>query len=245
MVVSAADPRQMLPFPQGEGLFADIQHLQMALVALQSSAEITLPNLGLVADLSSLRSLSTEIYAATTLDTQLRLYQHKYQPLAIQLKQKYHHYLDSEQWQAIAEYESYVEAIAQLKNIEDSICKAFSHKLDSEARYTQMYDSMICLTKLLDQYVSYFYPGLIKNLKELMLQILDDTDFEGDRSQYNGNKLPCSISAKNSAKLVLWQLENLDRTAPSREIQIQKNRPAMEWMKQRMDFLKAEISARR
>jgi hypothetical protein len=125
---------------------------------------------------------------------------------------------------------------------------AFEEKIDLVRKYGSLYTSMVGLSELLEEYLLYFPQDLIEYVKNIALAFLNDSSLKPDKANQNESVFSYLVGLKNTARAVLWQIEeNRTRSEKqpsidshsnqifSREMQIQKNQPAMDWAKSRLE----------
>jgi hypothetical protein len=125
---------------------------------------------------------------------------------------------------------------------------AFEEEIDLVHQYGKLYTGMVGLSELLEEYLLYFPQDLIEYLKNITLAFLNDSSLKPDKANQNESDFSYLVGLKNTARAVLWQIEeNRTRSEKprsidshsnqifSREMQIQKNQPAMDWLKSELE----------
>ena len=129
---------------------------------------------------------------------------------------------------------------------------AFEEEIDQVHQYGKLYTGMVRLSELVEEYLLYFPQHLIECIKNIALAFLNDSSLKPDRANQNESVFLYLISLKNTARAVLWQIEE-NRTqnekshfidSPSHQIftqkmQIQKNLAAMDWAKSRLEQIES------
>lgn len=170
-----------------------------------------------------------------------------YEPFVSEiLTEKYSDFLTNDIRQKIEADGKYMEGVRELLIALSTISIAFEEE-DKERQYESLYTGIVKLSETLEKYIFYFPQNLIDALKNIAVAFLNDSNLKPDRANRDEAIFSCLVRLKNTARAVLWQIEE-HRTneksrlteSPSdivftREMQIQKNQAAMGWAKSRLE----------
>ncbi|NJM61814.1 MAG: hypothetical protein HC849_18990 [Oscillatoriales cyanobacterium RU_3_3] len=148
--------------------------------------------------------------------------------------------------QKIERQEQYMEGVRKVSRVIGTMSIAIENK-DKERQYESLYTDLVELSETLEKYIIYFPQNLIDNFKNLALAFLSDSKLKPDRANQNESVFSSLVRLKNTARAVLWQIEehrsneksrlteSPSDTIFAREMQIQKNQAAMNWAKSRLE----------
>jgi hypothetical protein len=196
--------------------------------------------------------MSARIRAAKDPRQKYYIYYSEYRPFFSELKAKYSDFLARDTFQEIEAHEKYIDGLRELIIALGIMLAAFEEEIDLVRKYGSLYTSMVGLSELLEEYLLYFPQDLIDYVKNIALAFLNDSSLKPDKANQNESVFPYLVGLKNTARAVLWQIEeNRTRSEKqpsidshsnqifSREMQIQKNQPAMDWAKSRLEQIES------
>jgi hypothetical protein len=134
---------------------------------------------------------------------------------------------------------------------------AFEEEIDLVHEYGKLYTGMVGLSELLEEYLLYFPQDLIEYVKNIALAFLNDSSLKPDKANQNESVFSYLVGLKNTARAVLWQIEENQTKheisrwigSPSdriftREMQIQKNKAAIDWANSRLEQIETISEAK-
>jgi hypothetical protein len=166
------------------------------------------------------------------------------------IKAKYNNFLTNDSRQKIEDREKYMEGVRELLIVMGMITTALE-KEDRGFPYESLYTGIAELSEIIEKYITYFPPKLIEALNNIALAVLNDANLKPDRANQAESVFSYLVGLKNTARAVLWQIEehrsneksSLTESASNvnltREMQIQKNQPAMDWAKSRLEKIES------
>jgi len=192
--------------------------------------------------------VSERIREAKDLRQKFDIYYSEYRPLLNVFKAKYSDFLARDTFKEIEAHEKYIDGLRELIIALGMLLLAFEEEIDLVHQYGKLYTGMVGLSELLEEYLLYFPQDLIEYLKNIILAFLNDSSLKPDKANQNESDFSYLVGLKNTARAVLWQIEeNRTRSEKpgsidshsnqifSREMQIQKNQPAMDWLKSELE----------
>jgi hypothetical protein len=201
--------------------------------------------------------LLERIREAKHLGQKIEIYYSEYRPLLNVFKAKYSEFLARETFKEIEAHEKFLDGLRELIIAQSVMLSGFEEKIDLERRYGWLYTGMVELSERLEEYLLYFPPDLIEYVKNIALAFLNDSSLKPDKANHNKSVFSSLVGLKNTARAVLWQIEeNRTRSEKrpsidshsnqifSREMQIQKNQPAMDWLKSELEQIEIITKAK-
>ena len=192
--------------------------------------------------------MSERIREVQYLRQKFDIYYSEYRPLFQEFKSKYSDFLARDSFKEIEAHEKYMDGLSELIIAQGIMVIAFEEEIDQVHQYGKLYMGMVRLSYLVEEYLLYFPQHLIECIKNIALAFLNDSSLKPDRANQNESVFLYLISLKNSARAILWQIEE-NRTqnekshfidSPSHQIftqkmQIHKDQSAMDWAKSRLE----------
>ena len=192
--------------------------------------------------------MSERIREVQYLRQKFDIYYSEYRPLFQEFKSKYSDFLARDSFKEIEAHEKYMDGLSELIIDQGIMVIAFEEEIDQVHQYGKLYMGMVRLSYLVEEYLLYFPQHLIECIKNIALAFLNDSSLKPDRANQNESVFLYLISLKNSARAILWQIEE-NRTqnekshfidSPSHQIftqkmQIHKDQSAMDWAKSRLE----------
>lgn len=180
------------------------------------------------------------------------IYYSEYRPLFQEFKSKYSDFLARDSFKEIEAHEKYMDGLSELIIAQGIMVIAFEEEIDQVHQYGKLYMGMVRLSYLVEEYLLYFPQHLIECIKNIALAFLNDSSLKPDRANQNESVFLYLISLKNTARAILWQIEE-NRTqnekshfidSPSHQIftqkmQIHKDQSAMDWAKSRLEQIES------
>ena len=196
--------------------------------------------------------MSERIREVQYLRQKFDIYYSEYRPLFQEFKSKYSDFLARDSFKEIEAHEKYMDGLSELIIAQGIMVIAFEEEIDQVHQYGKLYMGMVRLSYLVEEYLLYFPQHLIECIKNIALAFLNDSSLKPDRANQNESVFLYLISLKNTARAILWQIEE-NRTqnekshfidSPSHQIftqkmQIQKNQSAMDWAKSRLEQIES------
>ncbi|MCU0546947.1 MAG: hypothetical protein MUE44_33100 [Oscillatoriaceae cyanobacterium Prado104] len=178
-------------------------------------------------------------------------YYELYKPFVAEIiKTKYSDFLTNDSRQKIEAHEKYMEGVRELLRAMGTISIALEEE-DKELQYESLYTGIAELSEIIEKYLIYFPPKLIDALNNIAVAFLNDANLKPERANQNDTVFSCLVRLKNTARAILWQIEEHRTNEKSRltdssanqiltcEMQIQKNQAAMDWAKSRLEKIES------
>ncbi len=196
--------------------------------------------------------MSERIREVQYLRQKFDIYYSEYRPLFQEFKSKYSDFLARDSFKEIEAHEKYMDGLSELIIAQGIMVIAFEEEIDQVHQYGKLYMGMVRLSYLVEEYLLYFPQHLIECIKNIALAFLNDSSLKPDRANQNESVFLYLISLKNTARAILWQIEE-NRTqnekshfidSPSHQIftqkmQIHKDQSAMDWAKSRLEQIES------
>ncbi|MHC5822896.1 MAG: hypothetical protein ACYT04_45445 [Nostoc sp.] len=235
-----------------EVTFGELSLTKHALEMLFKSDEAQIPKEELFNDMLKIVEVSERITQAETLRQKSDIYYSEYRPLSDELKAKYSDFLPSDSFKEIEAHEKCMDGLRGLIIALGIILIAFEEEIDRERLCGSLYTGMVRLSDIIEEYLYYLPQGLIKYVKNIALAFLNDSSLKPDKAHQNESVFSYLIGLKNTARAVLWQIEEhpIENTENeeshligslstnltfTHEIQIQKNQAAIDWARSRLE----------
>lgn len=204
-------------------------------------------------DISKIFLVSEQIRESANLAQKFHVYDSEYLPLSRQLKAKYSEFFEAGTFKQIDLFEAPMEVLKRLLVIQHYMLESFNEP-NPKHQAGKLYTGMVKLSELVEEeYFSYLSPSYIKIISTSARAILNDPELKLNPSSQLDEVDEASsylIGLKNTARAVLWQIEQHQKKSQSsssqysktdpirtREMQIQKNQGAIEWAKSRLEQL--------
>ena len=231
-----------------EVMWGELSLIKHSLEKLFESDEARISKEESFNDMLKIVELLERIREAKHLGQKIEIYYSEYRPLLNVFKAKYSEFLARDTFKEIEAHEKFLDGLRELIIAQSVMLSGFEEKIDLERRYGWLYTGMVELSERLEEYLLYFPPDLIEYVKNIALAFLNDSSLKPDKANQNESVFSDLVGLKNTARAVLWQIEeNRTRSEkqPSidshsnqiftRELQIQKNQPAMDWLKSELE----------
>ncbi|WP_019487622.1 MULTISPECIES: hypothetical protein [Kamptonema] len=235
-----------------EVMLRELTLIKNSLEILFSSEQARIPKEESFNDLLKIVEVSERIRKAKSLGQKNEIYYYEYRQIFNEIKAKYSDLLAPDLFKEIEEHEKYMEGLRELIIVLGLMIIGFEEEIDKVHQYGSIYTGMVGLSELLEKYILYFPKDLIEYLKNIALSFLNDPNLKPDKANQNESVFSYLVGLKNTARAVLWQIEeNLTKNEKScpmgspsdtiftREMQIQKNQPAMDWAKSRLEQIES------
>ena len=201
-------------------------------------------------DISKIFLVSEQIRESANLAQKFHVYDSEYLPLSRQLKAKYSEFFKAGNFKQIDLFEAPMEVLKRLLVIQHYMLESFNEP-NPKHQAEKLYTGMVKLSELVEEeYFSYLSSSYIKIISTSARAILDDPELKLNPSSQLDEASSYLIGLKNTARAVLWQIEQHQKKSQSsssqysktdlirtREMQIQKNQGAIEWAKSRLEQL--------
>ena len=231
-----------------EVMWGELSLIKHSLEKLFESDEERISKEELFNDRLKIIEVSERIREAKHLRQKFDIYYSEYRPLLNVIKAKYSDFLARDTFKEIEAHEKYLDGLRELIIALGMMLAAFEEEIDRVHQYRALYTGMVGLSELLEEYLLYFPQDLIEYLKNITLAFLNNSSLKPDKANQNESDFSYLVGFKNTARAVLWQIEeNRTRSEKprsidshsnqifSREMQIQKNQPAMDWLKSELE----------
>jgi len=231
-----------------EVMLGELSLIKHSLEKLFESDEAQIPKEESFNYLLKIVEVSERIRSAKYPRQKSDIYYSEYRPFFSELKAKYSDFLARDTFKEIEAHEKYMDGFRELIIALGIMLAAFEEQIDRVHQYGALYTGMVGLSELLEEYLLYFPQDLIEYLKNITLAFLNDSRLKPDKANQNESDFSYLVGLKNTARAVLWQIEeNRTRSEKprsidshsnqifSREMQIQKNQPAMDWLKSELE----------
>ena len=238
-------------------MFDELSSIKHSLEKLFASDEARISKEELFNDRLKIIEVSERIREAKHLRQKVDIYYSEYRPLLNVIKAKYSDFLARDTFKEIEAHEKSLDGLRELTIAQGIMLIAFEEKIDLVRKYGSLYTSMVGLSELLEEYLLYFPQDLIEYVKNIALAFLNDSSLKPDKANQNESVFSYLVGLKNTARAVLWQIEeNRTRSEkqPSidshsnqiftREMQIQKNQPAIDWANSRLEQIETISAAK-
>jgi len=207
----------------------------------------------LLDDITKIFLVSEQIRESANLAQKFHIYDSEYVPLSRRLKAKYTEFFEAGTFKQIDLFEASMEVLKRLLVIQHYMLESFDEQ-NPKHQAGKLYTGMVKLSELVEEeYFSYLSPSYIEIISTSARATLDDPELQPNpSSQLDGFDEASSylIGLKNTARAILWQIEQhqkkiqfpplqSSKTEPirTREMQIQKNQAAIKWAKLRLEQL--------
>jgi hypothetical protein len=257
MTVTTENSIKALPSNSEEVMLGELSLIKHTLERLFASDEARISKEESFNDMLKIVEVSEWIRKAKHLRQKLDIYYSEYRPLLNVFKAKYSDFLARDTFKEIEAHEKYMDGFRELIIALGIMLLAFEEERDRVHQYGKLYTGMGGLSELLEEYLLYFPQDLIEYLKKITLAFLNDSSLKPDKANQNESDFSYLVGLKNTAKAVLWQIEeNRTRSEKprsidshsnqifSREMQIQKNQPAMDWLKSELEQIETISEAK-
>ena len=235
-----------------EVMLGELSSIKHSLEKLLESDEARIPKEELFNDLLKIVEVSERIREVQYLRQKFDIYYSEYRPLFQEFKSKYSDFLARDSFKEIEAHEKYMDGLSELIIAQGIMVIAFEEEIDQVHQYGKLYMGMVRLSYLVEEYLLYFPQHLIECIKNIALAFLNDSSLKPDRANQNESVFLYLISLKNTARAILWQIEE-NRTqnekshfidSPSHQIftqkmQIHKDQSAMDWAKSRLEQIES------
>ena len=234
-----------------------LSSIKHSLERLFASDEARISKEELSNELLKIFEVSERIREAKHLRQKVDIYYSEYRPLLNVFKAKYSDFLARDTFKEIEAHEKSLDGLRELTIAQGIMLIAFEEKIDIVRKYGSLYTSMVGLSELLEEYLLYFPQDLIEYVKNIALAFLNDSSLKPDKANQNESVFSYLVGLKNTARAVLWQIEeNRTRSEKprsidshsnqifSREMQIQKNQPAIDWANSRLEQIETISAAK-
>lgn len=252
MTVTTENSLKALLSNTEEVMFDELSSIKHSLEKLFASNEARISKEESFNDRLKIVEVSERIREEKDLRQKFDIYYSEYKPLLNVFKAKYSDFLARDTFKEIEAHEKYMDGFRELIIALDMMLLAFEEEIDLVHQYGKLYTGMVGLSELLEEYLLYFPQDLIEYVKNIALAFLNDSSLKPDKANQNESVFSSLVGLKNTARAVLWQIEeNRTRSEkpPSidshsnqiftREMQIQKNQPAMDWAKSRLEQIES------
>lgn len=233
-------------------MLGELSLIKHSLERLFSSEQARIPKEESFNDILKIVEVSEPIREAKSPPKKWELYYYEYRQISHELKAKYSDSFAPDSFKEIEDHEKYMEGLKELLIAVGIMLIAFEEEIDQVRQYGSLYTGMVSLSELVEKYFIYFPQGLIEYIKNIALAFLNDSNLKPDKANQNESVFTYLVGLKNTARAVLWQIEeNKTKNEKSRsfdspsdiiftrEMQIQKNQPAIDWAKSRLDEIKS------
>ena len=257
MTVTTENSIRALPSNSEEVMFDELSSIKHSLEKLFASDEARISKEESSNDMLKIFEVSERIREAKHLRQKVDIYYSEYRPLLNVFKAKYSDFLARDTFKEIEAHEKSLDGLRELTIAQGIMLIAFEEKIDLVRKYGSLYTSMVGLSELLEEYLLYFPQDLIEYVKNIALAFLNDSSLKPDKANQNESVFSYLVGLKNTARAVLWQIEeNRTRSEkqPSidshsnqiftREMQIQKNQPAIDWANSRLEQIETISAAK-
>lgn len=252
MTVTTENSIRALLSSSEEAILSELSLIKHTLERLFASDEAQIPKEESFNDLLKIVEVSERIREVKSLGQKTEIYYYEYRQIFNEIKAKYSNFLAPDFFKEIEEHEKYMEGLRELIVALGLMIIAFEEEIDKIPQYGSLYTGMVKLSELVEEYLLYFPQGLIEYVKNIALAFLNDSSLKPDQANQNKSVFSYLVALKNTARSVLWQIEE-NRTknekyrsigSPSdtiftREMQIQKNQPAIDWAKSRLEQIES------
>ncbi|MEG4320061.1 MULTISPECIES: hypothetical protein [unclassified Microcoleus] len=235
-----------------EMMLGEINFVKSTLEKLFESDEVQISKKEILNVLLRLFDFLERMREAKTFLQKFDIYYHQlYKPFVTEIIQtKYSDFLTNDSRQKLEAHEKYMEGVRKLLIALGIISIALEEE-DKERQYESLYTGISEISEILEKYILYFPQNLIDAIENIALAFLKDPNIKPDRDNQNDTIFSCLVGLKNTARAVLWQIEEQRTKEKSslsnspanqiftREMQIQKNQPAMDWAKSRLDKIES------
>ena len=248
MTVTTENSIRALLSNTDEVMLGELSSIKHSLEKLLESDEARIPKEELFNYLLKIVEVSERIRSAKYPRQKSDIYYSEYRPFFSELKAKYSDFLARDTFKEIEAHEKYMDGFRELIIALGIMLAAFEEQIDRVHQYGALYTGMVGLSELLEEYLLYFPQDLIEYVKNIALAFLNDSSLKPDKANHNKSVFSSLVGLKNTARAVLWQIEeNRTRSEKprsidshsnqifSREMQIQKNQPAMDWLKSELE----------
>ena len=231
-----------------EVMLGELSLIKHSLEKLFASDEARIPKEESFNYLLKIVEVSERIRAAKYPRQKYDIYYSEYRPFFSELKIKYSDFLARDTFKEIEAHEKSLDGLRDLIIAQGLMLSGFEEKIDLVSKYGLLYTGMVELSELLEKYLLYFPQDLIEYVKNIALAFLNDSSLKPDKANHNKSVFSSLVGLKNTARAVLWQIEeNRTRSEKprsidshsnqifTRELQIQKNQPAMDWLKSELE----------
>lgn len=170
----------------------------------------------LMNDLHSLFEVGDKLQQAKPLLQKVEIYNLECSSMLKHFKSKYEDFLlFNALLNRIELCENYMEALKQLVAAQNYIVLAFE-KTSFMDQVESLHLGMVKLSELIEVYFLYFTPQLVEFIKATAKAILADSSFQPNSSNQSELIFSHLISLKNVARAILWQLEETQFKASSK-----------------------------
>ncbi|WP_449419451.1 hypothetical protein [Phormidium nigroviride] len=251
MTVTTENSIRTLLSSSEEAILIELSLIKHTLERLFASEEAQISQEALFIDGLKIIDVLERIREAKYLPHKADIYYSEYRPLLNEFKAKYSDFVAQDTFKEIEDHEKYMDGLRELIVAEGMMLMAFE-EIDKARQYAKLYTGMVRLSELMEEYFFYFPQNLIEYVKNIALAFLNDSSLKPDKTHQSESAFSYLVGLKNTARAVLWQIEE-NRTknekyrpigSPSdtiftREMQIQKNQPAIDWAKSRLEQIES------
>ena len=206
MLTATEGSIKLLSESDGEIIAEGLALAKLALERLYKSKD-QLHSEEILDDLTKVAEIADRLKSTGNLGEKTEIFFSEYQTLSKHLKTKYSDFLSNILIKKIEAGEKYVEGIEKLLIAQRYMLQAFDDK-DLETQASKLYTGMVKLSEVLEQYIPYFPRHLIEIIKNVALGILADPALQPDQLGISQTVVNYLIALKNTARDVLWQLDN-------------------------------------
>lgn len=166
-------------------------------------------------DIGRLMIVSDHMKAAENLLDKINILQLEYQPLSQEMRTRYADFLTAGTIEELDELEAYPTAMQEMLVAENLMIHAMRNVEDPIEQANLLYTGLVKVSDTVEKYFKYFTPQARENVRRIARSFLDDPAYNPENYRGQTNIESCMIALKNTARAVLWQVDQYQEEAKS------------------------------
>ena len=256
MTIATENLIRALPLNTETVMNGELDLVRSALEKLLESHEARILREELLTEILRITQVSEQIQKANTLHQKAVIYYSEYRSLLDSFKAKYSEFLDANLFREIEICEKYMNGLTKLIISQFNVLKVFEKEIEKGEKCAELYREVVQLSEIVEEHLPCFSEQLIKYIEKIALSLLEEPSLKPDATSQDERVFSCLIGLKNTARSILWQIEeqrsgkshsiaDLEKNSEfARQIQVHKNQAAINWAKSQLDQMDSILKAK-